>query len=539
MTPQKPILLDCTLRDGGYYNSWDFSPELVKKYLGAMVSIGADVVELGFRFLDNKGFKGPAAFSNDSWLRSILPANPPQVAVMLNGADLCTDLGLESALERLFPRDAPDSPVDIVRIACHLHEYREALHATNILVARGYRVGVNLMQIAQHSDADITNFSAAAATHPIETLYFADSTGSLRPERVVEIMTLIKAQWEGAIGIHAHDNMGLALENTLTAAKHGATWLDATVTGMGRGPGNTRTEELINEVFEMRGEERSRVPLMETINQYFMPLKHEYSWGTNPYYYLAGKAGIHPTYIQSMLTDLRFDEEDIFAVIETLRQGGSSRFSSARLGSALDFYTEPAQGTWRPADHFSGRDILLLGTGPGVKKYASAVEAFIRANRPVVAALNTQADISADLIAFRFASQPVRMMADVAEHKTLTQPIIAPFSALPNHITEAFEGQNLRDFGLQVKPEQFTFGEKTCISPSFLVFAYALAALTSGGANRIFLAGFDGYEGGDPRALEMRDILSQYRAASGTPLIAITPTKHDIKMISPFGRLAA
>jgi len=43
-------LLDCTLRDGGYYNSWNFPIELIQDYLDAMVSIKADFVEIGFRF---------------------------------------------------------------------------------------------------------------------------------------------------------------------------------------------------------------------------------------------------------------------------------------------------------------------------------------------------------------------------------------------------------------------------------------------------------------------------------------------------------
>ena len=43
-------LVDCTLRDGGYYNNWDFSPELINKYLAAMTGVKVDVVELGFRF---------------------------------------------------------------------------------------------------------------------------------------------------------------------------------------------------------------------------------------------------------------------------------------------------------------------------------------------------------------------------------------------------------------------------------------------------------------------------------------------------------
>ena len=47
-------VLDCTLRDGGYYNNWDFSKELIEDYLEAMSAAKVEYVELGFRFFKNK-----------------------------------------------------------------------------------------------------------------------------------------------------------------------------------------------------------------------------------------------------------------------------------------------------------------------------------------------------------------------------------------------------------------------------------------------------------------------------------------------------
>ena len=67
----KLTLLDCTLRDGGYYNSWDFSNDLIQEYLQAMKAAQLDVVELGFRFLRNVGFKGACAYTTEDFLDSL------------------------------------------------------------------------------------------------------------------------------------------------------------------------------------------------------------------------------------------------------------------------------------------------------------------------------------------------------------------------------------------------------------------------------------------------------------------------------------
>jgi len=66
-----PLFLDCTLRDGGYYNAWDFPADLVTDYLVAMQAAGVDIVELGFRFLKNEGFEGAHAFTTDDYLRGL------------------------------------------------------------------------------------------------------------------------------------------------------------------------------------------------------------------------------------------------------------------------------------------------------------------------------------------------------------------------------------------------------------------------------------------------------------------------------------
>ena len=69
MSKNTPFLLDCTLRDGGYYNAWDFDLELISDYLQAMANLPADYIELGFRSLNNNGFKGGCAYTSDSFIR--------------------------------------------------------------------------------------------------------------------------------------------------------------------------------------------------------------------------------------------------------------------------------------------------------------------------------------------------------------------------------------------------------------------------------------------------------------------------------------
>ena len=529
--------LDCTLRDGGYYNSWDFDPKLTNDYLQSMSAANVDIVEIGFRFLKNNDFKGPFAFTTDSFLQSLNIPEGMTIGVMVNGSDLCSEAGYQKVLDEIFPLDANKSPVDLIRFACHFHELKTAFDASEILTSKGYRVGINLMQIADRTDSEIVEMSKMASSSKIEVLYFADSMGSMNPSDVNRIINLIRQNWTKDIGIHTHDNMGLGLSNSLSAIEAGASWVDATVTGMGRGPGNTRTEEFIIELDEMRSTKSNIVPLMELIKNHFSPMKSIHQWGTNPYYYLAGKHGIHPTYIQEMLSDSRYNEEDIISVIEHLQTVGGKKFSSDNMENAKNFLKGELKGTWSPKKIFKNKDVLILGGGDGIKKHKTAIEAFIKKEMPVVMALNTQSGIDSQYINYRIASHPVRLLADIDDHLNLKEPLITPISMLPAELQEALKGKEVLDYGLSFDNRKFLYEDKWCTVPSSLVIAYALAAAKSGEAGNIFMAGFDGYPPGDDRNSEIQKIINRYNDSVENPNItAITPTRiKGLKSKSVYG----
>lgn len=522
------VFLDCTLRDGGYYNNWDFSVELINSYLSAVSAAGVNVVEIGFRSLKNDGFKGACAYSTDEFLETLKIPSDLKISVMVNAGEfLHNGLVQFDILEKLFPKPVESTPVKIVRIACHIHEFVATLPVCIWFKERGFYIIFNLMQIADRNQKEVEEIAFEAAKRQLDVLYFADSMGSMTPEHTLRIVSWLRKHWTGALGLHTHDNMELALQNSLHAMAKEISWVDATVTGIGRGPGNAKTELIAVAIAQHRSASLNIVPLMRIIRLYFEPMKKTYGWGTNIYYYLAGKYAIHPTYIQEMIGDSRYSEEDLFAVIEQLRIGGGKKFCLNTLDAARNFYHGEVRGTWIPASLIKDREVLLIGTGPSSADHAGAIEAYIRRVKPFVLALNTQSQIDAELIDMRVACHPVRLLADCKAHIQLPQPLITPASMLPENVKLALEDKILFDFGLEVQADTFKFEEKHCIIPRLLVFAYALAVATSGRTNRIVLAGFDGYGADDPRTTEMQKVIDTYkRTREKLELFSITPTRY-------------
>ncbi|HKL21103.1 MAG TPA: hypothetical protein VJ904_04815, partial [Tichowtungia sp.] len=166
-------ILDCTLRDGGYYNDWDFGQDLVADYLRAMAAARPDAVEIGFRFRNGGRYRGPFAYSPESWLRSLpLPEGIP-LAVMVNEADFPDDgTALDNAVGEAFV-DAGDSCVALVRVATVFEHLENAAAIIQQLKRLGYRTALNVMQIVRASDDELHEIGRVATSAEPEVLYFA------------------------------------------------------------------------------------------------------------------------------------------------------------------------------------------------------------------------------------------------------------------------------------------------------------------------------------------------------------------------------
>ena len=129
---KKIIHLDCTLRDGGYYNNWDFKEELINDYLEAVSLAGIDIAEIGFRFINKIGLKGACAFCSEDFLQNInIPPNL-SIGIMLKSSDLEKDNFLNlQVLDQLVPLDKSDSALSLIRIATSINHLKLSLEATN------------------------------------------------------------------------------------------------------------------------------------------------------------------------------------------------------------------------------------------------------------------------------------------------------------------------------------------------------------------------------------------------------------------------
>ncbi len=531
MPKNKLNILDCTLRDGGYYNNWHFDKDLINEYLRVMDVIKVDYVEIGFRFIDKVKTKGPTAYSEENFLKSLKIPKNLKIGVMINAADYLSSNNIIDLAKKNF-KPKKKSLVSLVRIACHYHEIKGIIPLVAWFKKSGYKVGVNIMQIPELSTKEIKNSVIQVKKTKADILYFADSLGSLDPKKTNKTIKLIKHKWKKDTGIHTHDNMGKALENSLEAIKSKVNWIDCTVTGMGRGPGNTKTEYLILELRRKIKKKENFIDLLNLIRNYFEPLKKKYKWGSNPFYYFAGLNSIHPSFVQGMLIGDSFQPEDIYSNLNYLRSVGGRKFSNELISLGKNFYKKKNKGNWNPIDLIKNKDVLIIGPGKSMTSYKNKIISFIKKKKPIVLVLNANTPIPKKFIHAHVVCHTLRLLSDIDKYKKLNNYLITPFSSFSKNIKSKIQSKNILDFGLQVKNKRFKFEKNYAVLPNSLALTYALGICTSGMCNKIFLAGLDGYTINSPKKYEMDELFQNYKLENASKKIrTLTPSTYKIKLI--------
>lgn len=525
-------ILDCTLRDGGYYNNWDFNPDLVQAYLTAMAEARIDFVELGLRNFPKSDFLGAYAYTTEAHINTLNLPEGPIYGVMIDAKTLLdSEMSVENAIDCLFV-PAAESKLKLVRVAAHFSEIEESGRIVKYLKKLGYIVGFNMMQAGGKPDNIISKKTQQVNSWgAVDALYFADSLGNMNAEEVERIIRAIRIEWQGSLGIHTHNNMGKGLDNTLTARSNGVTWLDSTVTGMGRGAGNTQTESLLA-ILDQEQSKYNAKPVYELVIRYFEKMQKDYGWGSSLLYFLGAQNDVHPTYIQNLLSNSHYGTDEIVGAIDYLSKlDGTTSYNGAILNTALTFNTNNTvtSGSSDIQSLFIGKDILIITNAPSTVKYSEAIELYIKTNKPTVISINITESISNDLIDYYVISHNSKFLSDANRYQQLNKPIILPKHRFTENELAMLDNNEIVDFGLEIQNNSLISNKTYAVIPFDITTAYVLAMLLASPPKSINAVGFDGFANNDPRQQEMIAILECYsRDPQSFEIVSLTPTSYPV-----------
>ncbi len=523
-TNNKIKLLDCTLRDGGYYNNWNFSNDLVENYIKNINESNIDVVEVGFRFLKENTF-GNFGNTKENLLKKLKFKKNLKLGIMINSADFNSYQNYKSLINKYFLKKDL-SKISLIRLATHLKDMKSILPKIKYLKKLGYKIGVNLMQIDKVKKGELIKvLKLLKSTNSVDVFYFADSFGNLNSKNVKKICRIIKGNWSKEFGFHAHDNCGLALQNCITALENGARWVDSTIQGMGRGAGNVTTEDLICYLNEKIPGKYNPKPIYYLAESVFKNLKMKHGWGKSIYYHLSAKNNIHPSYIQEILVDSRYNHNEIIDMIMELSKIKASSFNPITLKDLINEKIN-LKNNWNAKNWCLNRNVLIVGQGASVRKNREKIIKFVKTKKCRVLALNINTMLENKIIDYYVACHEARIMVDFKKYKNIGKKLILPLDRFKNILKQKIS-KKIKNYGMIIKKNSFKSYNKYCELPKNLALGYALSISMAGRAKGIYLAGFDGYKKQRMLNIEMNDYLKFIREKiPNLKLINITPSNY-------------
>ncbi len=302
-------VVDCTLRDGGLVNNFAFSDKFVKDLYQANINAGVDYMEFGYK-ASKEVFKvedfGKWKFCNEEDIRAIVGNNDTDLKI-----SVMTDVGRTDYKNDIIKRE--DSVIDLVRTAAYIHQIPTAIEMIQDAHEKGYETTINIMAVSKVREEDLDKGLELLAECDVDIIYLVDSFGAFYPEqirRLTDKYMNIATKHNKKIGIHAHNNQQLAFANTIEALSNGASLLDATMSGMGRGAGNCYMESLL--AF-LRNPKYNLVPVMDFVQKHMIPMKEAGNvWGYDISYLLTGILNSHPSTAIKFMADKRVDYSNFY-----------------------------------------------------------------------------------------------------------------------------------------------------------------------------------------------------------------------------------
>jgi len=309
-------ILDCTLRDGGYYTDWNFSSDFLNKYLQTIKTLPISNIEIGY-ISDQEDNLGPFYHLDETIIKKVklIIRKDQKLFAMINFKEIKNHIHLDKILNK------KSKYLDGIRFAINPSKIVNFNKLVTKSKVKNLELNLNLMYLSEwHDNEDIINKIFNNLPKNIKILSFVDSYGAMDPMQIKIFFEKIKKNFTKNFiyGCHFHNNCGLALANSITAMNINCSLVDTTFTGMGRGAGNAETELLL--AFDKSKRKLIKGFSLNNFIEIMKNLKVKYGWGSSFAYSLAAKNGYSQGEMMNLLQKRRLDPATALEVLSTKKE---------------------------------------------------------------------------------------------------------------------------------------------------------------------------------------------------------------------------
>lgn len=521
-------LLDCTLRDGGYYTNWDFSNSLVQNYIRTMADLPIDYIEIGYRNPTQSGYQGEYYYLPNSSLMSLyqIVKGGPKLAIMLDAKN-CNPGDVPNLLN-----DCRDI-VKLVRMAVNPAKIEDGIALAKAVKQCGFEVALNLMYLSKAGDDYSFLSRFEDLENVVDYLYLVDSYGACYPKQVREAVKFAVDNLPQKIGFHGHDNISLAFANVLAAIEAGVDIIDATVLGMGRGAGNLRTELIIAylaQVFDKPIDLSSLADLLET----FQTMKNHYGWGSELPYIVSGLADLPQKDVMEWLGKKRYSTS---TVVQALQGKQQNIFPNQTYPKLSDSATN--------LDLQNFKTCVIVGGGSTAVEHSNAISEFVSKQQGLLihsslknAEVYAKAKIPQILCLPGREAEKLKRLSAEDLHNQFKGYVLSSSPRMTSVVP-----RELSEKTFEVEPiTQIRDNSQIALMQQDSPLGIGLSIAQALNIESAYLCGFDGYPGGNEveqeLAMEVQDILEYFTTSNiNIRVRSLTPTRYDLQQHSVYALL--
>lgn len=480
---KKIQLLDCTLRDGGYINDWEFGYDELICLFERIVSSGVDIIEVGF--LDER-----RSFDQN---RSIMPTTDcvekiygkvdKKQAMIVGMIDYGT-----CQLSQLS--ECKDSYLDGIRVIFKKHVMKEAVAFCGEIKKLGYKVFVQAVSITSYSDEELLELIDLVNEIEPYAVSLVDTYGLLHQDSLLHYFNMLDEGVKRSIGIgyHSHNNFQLGYANCIEMLDTDTDRLlvaDATLYGMGKSAGNTPIELLAMHLNSRFDKNYDISQMLEAIDGNIMKIYQKYPWGYNLFYYLAASNNCHPNYVKTLMDKHTLSMKSINEILNAIQLEKKLLYDPEYIERQYSQYQakecDDTAALCELQKELENKTILLLGPGQNIQKQEERIRNFINEKCPIVISVNfIPGAFTVDYVFLSNARRHIHVINDLKEYKNQSVKVIATSNVTKTQQSFQYilNNSSLLDFGGVILDNSFVM---------------LLKVMMRMGIKTVHCAGFDGY----------------------------------------------
>lgn len=419
-------VLDCTLRDGGYCNQWEFGYENIKGIACSLVHANIDIIECGYLTNKADGNRNKTMYARmDDVLSFDLPDRKESTFVVMMNWD-------EYDVRQL--PDCNNTRIDGIRVAFHKNCWREGLDTCAAIQAKGYKVFVQAMVSLNYNDREFLDLIDEVNKINPYAFYIVDSFGVMKKKALMHMLYAVDKNLneDVSIGFHSHNNLQLAYANAQSMAdmpmKRNVI-IDTSVYGMGRGAGNLNTELFVDYLNENYDKEYKINPLLEIIDVRLSAFYAENPWGYTLPNYLSAVHNIHPNYALFLDEKKTLTFQDMDRVFSSFEKEKGVTFNRSYIEEKyltyLDRRTEN-DGKSELSKILEGKNILLIAPGKSSMEEREKLQKYAADSNTVTISVNFEyTELETDYVFLSNLRRYRELRKDVLEKCIVTSNIPA------------------------------------------------------------------------------------------------------------------